>query len=66
MLQKKVPFCLSTRLAFLVVLIMAKKGEKKASRVNDIITREYTINMHKRLMGQYVPMPKLPAPSVQT
>jgi large subunit ribosomal protein L31e len=31
---------------------MAKKGEKKASRVNDIVTREYTINMHKRLMGQ--------------
>ena len=31
---------------------MPKKGEKKASRVNDIVTREYTINMHKRLMGQ--------------
>eukprot|EP00293_Proteomonas_sulcata_P020310 CAMPEP_0184288480 /NCGR_PEP_ID=MMETSP1049-20130417/999_1 /TAXON_ID=77928 /ORGANISM="Proteomonas sulcata, Strain CCMP704" /LENGTH=120 /DNA_ID=CAMNT_0026594887 /DNA_START=8 /DNA_END=370 /DNA_ORIENTATION=+ len=32
---------------------MVKKGEgKKAARVNDIITREYTINMHKRLLGQ--------------
>ncbi|KAJ1484350.1 60S ribosomal protein l31 [Baffinella frigidus] len=30
---------------------MAKKGEKKAARVNDIVTREYTINLHKRLMG---------------
>jgi large subunit ribosomal protein L31e len=36
---------------------MAKKGDKKAARVNDIITREYTINMHKRLMGQYVSCP---------
>jgi hypothetical protein len=26
------------------------KGEKK-SRVNDIVTREYTINLHKRLFG---------------
>lgn len=33
---------------------MGKKGEKKA-RVSDVITREYTINMHKRLLGQYVP-----------
>mmetsp|Transcript_32284 Transcript_32284/g.66793 ORF Transcript_32284/g.66793 Transcript_32284/m.66793 type:complete len:119 (+) Transcript_32284:48-404(+) len=30
---------------------MGKKGEKKA-RVSDVITREYTINMHKRLLGQ--------------
>lgn len=48
-----------TRLSKSVALLsaMAKKGEKKASRVNDIITRDYTINMHKRLMGQCVPCP---------
>jgi len=38
---------------------MAPKKDKKASRVNDIITRDYTINMHKRLMGQYVPCPRI-------
>eukprot|EP00284_Hemiselmis_tepida_P007227 CAMPEP_0174924156 /NCGR_PEP_ID=MMETSP1355-20121228/7063_1 /TAXON_ID=464990 /ORGANISM="Hemiselmis tepida, Strain CCMP443" /LENGTH=117 /DNA_ID=CAMNT_0016169927 /DNA_START=37 /DNA_END=390 /DNA_ORIENTATION=+ len=27
------------------------KGEKK-SRVNDIVTREYTVNLHKRLLGK--------------
>ena len=34
-----------------------QKGEKKAARVNDIVTREYTINLHKRLMGMYAPEP---------
>lgn len=34
---------------------LSQKGEKKAARVNDIVTREYTINLHKRLMGMYVP-----------
>jgi hypothetical protein len=29
---------------------MVKKGEKK-TRVNDVITREYTVNLHKRLIG---------------
>ena len=45
---------------------MAKKGEKKASRVNDIVTREYTINMHKRLIGQCVPVPARAHPSLPT
>mmetsp|Transcript_31816 Transcript_31816/g.84967 ORF Transcript_31816/g.84967 Transcript_31816/m.84967 type:complete len:120 (-) Transcript_31816:206-565(-) len=30
---------------------MVKKTDKKGARVNDIITREYTINLHKRLIG---------------
>ncbi len=29
---------------------MVKKTEKK-TRVNDVITREYTVNLHKRLIG---------------
>jgi hypothetical protein len=31
--------------------LLEQKGEKKAGRVNDIVTREYTINLHKRLLG---------------
>ena len=32
---------------------MVKKTEKK-TRVNDVITREYTVNLHKRLIGGLV------------
>nr|ABX44834.1 putative 60S ribosomal protein RPL31 [Flustra foliacea] len=28
-----------------------KKGEKKKSAMNEVVTREYTINMHKRIHG---------------
>ena len=30
---------------------MAKGGEKKINRAQDVITREYTIHLHKRLQG---------------
>eukprot|EP01084_Bolivina_argentea_P135191 238279_1 len=30
---------------------MGKKGEKRANRTEDVVTREYTINLHKRLHG---------------
>ncbi|KAJ8965634.1 hypothetical protein NQ317_017423 [Molorchus minor] len=31
---------------------MAKKGEKKGkSAINEVVTREYTVNLHKRLHG---------------
>ena len=36
---------------------MAKKGDKKKSTkspVNDVVTREYTINLHKRIHGMWV------------
>ena len=43
------------------------QGEKKASSVyRDIVTREYTINMHKRLIGQCVPVPARAHPSLPT
>lgn len=29
----------------------AKTGEKKAPRIDDVVTREYTVNLHKRLHG---------------
>lgn len=28
-----------------------KKGDKKKSAMNEVVTREYTINMHKRIHG---------------
>lgn len=33
-----------------------KKGEKKKGRsaINEVVTREYTINIHKRIHGVYV------------
>ena len=31
---------------------MGKKGEKRANRTEDVVSREYTINLHKRLHGQ--------------
>merc|ERR1712098_413390 len=30
---------------------MAKKGDKKKSTKNEVVTREYTINLHKRIHG---------------
>ncbi|TRY73193.1 hypothetical protein TCAL_00945 [Tigriopus californicus] len=30
---------------------MAPKGEKKGSTMGEVVTREYTINLHKRLHG---------------
>ena len=30
---------------------MAKTSEKKASPLNEVVTREYTINLHKRTHG---------------
>ncbi|XP_014219446.1 60S ribosomal protein L31 [Copidosoma floridanum] len=27
------------------------KGDKKAPRIDDVVTREYTVNLHKRLHG---------------
>ncbi|XP_067943962.1 large ribosomal subunit protein eL31-like [Watersipora subatra] len=29
----------------------SKKGEKKKSAMSEVVTREYTINMHKRIHG---------------
>ncbi|XP_058804104.1 large ribosomal subunit protein eL31 [Phymastichus coffea] len=29
----------------------AKTGEKKGPRIDDVVTREYTVNLHKRLHG---------------
>ncbi|XP_011499494.1 PREDICTED: 60S ribosomal protein L31 [Ceratosolen solmsi marchali] len=29
----------------------AKTGEKKGPRMDDVVTREYTVNLHKRLHG---------------
>lgn len=33
-----------------------KKGEKKKGRsaINEVVTREYTINIHKRIHGMWV------------
>lgn len=33
-----------------------KKGEKKKGRsaINEVVTREYTINIHKRIHGVWV------------
>ncbi|KAL7295522.1 60S ribosomal protein L31-like [Trichogramma pretiosum] len=28
-----------------------KSGEKKGPRIDDVVTREYTVNLHKRLHG---------------
>merc|ERR1712198_316258 len=28
-----------------------KKGEKKKSTINEVVTREYTVNIHKRIHG---------------
>ncbi len=30
---------------------MAPKGDKKGSTMGEVVTREYTINLHKRLHG---------------
>jgi large subunit ribosomal protein L31e len=32
-------------------MVKASKGERKATRAADIVTREYTINLHKRIHG---------------
>lgn len=34
-----------------VLFQMAKKGEKKKSAINEVLSRVYTINLHKRLHG---------------
>lgn len=36
-----------------------KKGEKKKGRsaINEVVTREYTINIHKRIHGVWVQLP---------
>ncbi|XP_077983573.1 uncharacterized protein LOC144438423 [Glandiceps talaboti] len=31
--------------------MVAKKGEKKKGRFDDVVTREYTIHLHKRIHG---------------
>ena len=32
----------------------AKKEAKKKAVTNEVVTREYTINVHKRIHGMYV------------
>lgn len=32
-------------------MVRAKAGDKKAPRIDDVVTREYTVNLHKRLHG---------------
>jgi len=49
-----IPYCILTIPSFFCK--MAKKTDKKKGRsaINEVVTREYTINVHKRIHGMWV------------
>ena len=48
--EKRLIFMICSREAEYPLVVMPRK-EKRASTMSEVVTREYTINLHKRLHG---------------